>query len=122
MKKAMVIMLSLVTLGLAHQALAAGRAQGGPPRERLTEALQLEQSQVGEVEQILQEQHEKRRALLETQREQMRPQMQAIREETIERLRAVLSAEQLQKFIELGRAHRAERFPGEPGEPRRPRQ
>jgi hypothetical protein len=122
MKKAMIVMLSLATLGLAQQALAAGRGHGDPPRQRLTEALQLEPSQVGEVEQILQEQHEKHRALWEAQREQMRPQMQAIREETIERLRSVLSAEQLQKFIELGRARRAERLPGEPGEPRRPRQ
>jgi hypothetical protein len=121
MKKAMIVLLSLVTLGFTHQALARG-PYGARSMERLTEALNLEQSQVGQVEQILKEQRDKRQALWETQREQMRPQMQAIHDETVERLRNVLSAEQLQTFLDIAKERRTERFMGEPKEPRRPRQ
>jgi hypothetical protein len=121
MKKAMIVMISLVTLGLTHQALARG-PQGARSVERLTEALHLDQSQVGQVEQILKEQRDKLQALWETQREQMQPQMQAIHDETIERLRTVLSAEQLQTFLDMREARRAERLLGEPRELRRPRQ
>ncbi|HEY7494689.1 MAG TPA: hypothetical protein VIH59_26765 [Candidatus Tectomicrobia bacterium] len=121
MKKTLIVLLSLVTLGFTHQALAKG-PQGTRSMERLTEALNLEQSQVGQVEQILKEQRDKRQALWEAQREQMRPQMQAIHDETIERLRTVLSDEQLQTFLDMTKAHRAERLPGAPGELRRPRQ
>jgi len=121
MKKAMVVMLSLVTLGLTHQALARG-PQGAHSMDQLTEALHLDQSQVGPFEQILQEQRDKRQALWKSQREQMRTQMRAIHDETTTRLRSVLSEEQLQTFLDMIEARRAERLPGEPKELRRPRQ
>ena len=109
MKKALIVLLSLVSLGLTHQALAKG-PQRDAFREQLTEALHLDQNQVGPFEQILQEQREKRRALWKSQREQMRTQMQALRDETVERLRTVLSEEQLQTFLDTIEARRAERL------------
>ena len=121
MKKALIVLLSLVTLGLTHQALAKG-PQREAFMEQLTEALNLDQSQVGPFEQILQEQRDKRQALWKSQREQMRTQMRAIHDETTTRLRSVLSEEQLQTFLDMIQARRAERLPGEPRELRRPRQ
>ena len=64
------------------------------PGTRLAEKLNLEESQVEPVKQIMQEQHEKRR-------EMMKKNMAALHDETRERLTKVLTPEQLKKFDEM---------------------
>ena len=115
--KAMIALLSLVTLVYANMALAEPR-HGTPRLDRLLESLQLDANQATQVKQVLQEQHEKRRTLFETQRQEMRSQMQAMQQETIERLRPILSAEQLQTFVEQTEAARAQNFHRGPQGPR----
>ncbi len=106
MKKSIITLLSVMALALASMSWARP-PHDGPAVERLTEALQLDQQQAGQMTQILQEQREKRATLRETMHTQMRADMQALHQETLERLRPVLSAEQLQQFIQLGEARRA---------------
>lgn len=106
MKKSIITLVGILALALSSPGWARS-PHDGPVVERLTEALNLDQQQVDAVTQILQEQREKRDTLHETLRTQKRADTQALRQETIERLRPILSAEQLQKFIQLGEARRA---------------
>ncbi|MBM3224027.1 MAG: hypothetical protein FJZ47_09525 [Candidatus Tectomicrobia bacterium] len=106
MKKTVITLLSVLTLSMAGGAWARS-PHGGARLERLTEALQLEPQQVQQVTQVLQEQRDKRETLRDTLHEQMRADMQAVHQETVERLRPILSAEQLQKFLQLSEARRA---------------
>ena len=86
--------------------------RGGPPMEPLIEALQLDESQTEQVEQILREQHDKRMALRRSQSENWRTDMREIHEETIARLRTVLSEDQVNEFIEFTKSRRKARHGG----------
>ena len=105
MKKTVLVLLSVISLALTSYTWA-GAAQRGPAQQRLTETLNLDQQQANQVAQILREQREKRQTLRDTLHTQRRADMQALQQETIERLRPVLSAEQLQKFLQLSEARR----------------
>lgn len=100
MKKTLLMLCSVAALACASASWARP-PHDGPSRERLQETLNLDQRQAEQVSQILQEQRAKRKALREAQRTQMRTSMQTLQQETIERLRPILSPEQLQQFLQL---------------------
>ncbi|MGE3536751.1 MAG: hypothetical protein AB7N91_04835 [Candidatus Tectimicrobiota bacterium] len=106
MQKTILIVLSVITLALASLGWA-GSPHGGRGLKHLSEALHLDAQQTEQVTQILQEQRDKRETLHETLQAQIRADMQALHQETLERLRPLLSAEQLQKFIQLSEERRA---------------
>lgn len=95
--KTIIIALSLLILTIAVMTPAMARhPHGVRATDQLIEYLQLDEEQASQLEQILQEQRDKRKVFFET----LRLSLQAIREETIDRLRPVLSEEQLDAFIE----------------------
>lgn len=106
MQKTLLILLSAIMLASVSPSWARPPHEG-PSVERLMNTLNLDQRQAEQVSQILQEQRDKRETLRDTLHTQMRADMQALHQETVERLRPVLTDEQLQKFIQLGKARRA---------------
>jgi hypothetical protein len=121
MKKTLIILLSLVTLGLTHQALAE-RPQRGAFMEELKTDLNMTTDQAAHFDQIMQDQRARRRDLWKSQREEMRTKMQEIHKDTIARLRseAQLNEQQIQTFLDTVEAHRTERLSH--GPQRAPRQ
>ena len=78
---------------------------------RMTERLSLSESQTQRVRSIFEAAQTRRQALRasNTAHEQKRAQMQALREQTLQRVRAVLSAEQQAQFDELQSRREARR-------------
>jgi Spy/CpxP family protein refolding chaperone len=78
------------------------RPPPGPPFFQLAEALQLSDAQLAPVRAILQTQQEQMRTLDQANRTQR----QQLRVSTHSKLRAILSAEQMQKLNEFEKSHR----------------
>lgn len=103
---------TLVFMLMNALAAAGARADGSeqrrppppPPPAEMAQTLGLDAATTTKFVAILEEQHAKHRALreaAESDRASMRQKMDALREETSQRLKAVLTADQLAKFERL---------------------
>lgn len=100
----------LLATGIALAANAPAAPHGGKDRmDRLALLLDLSEGQKGDVQKVLEEQFQQRRAQFQQakesgtrpSREQMRAQHEQMRKDTIEKLRPILSEQQLAKFEAL---------------------
>lgn len=100
----------LLATGVALAANAPATPHGGKDRmDRLALLLDLSEGQKGDVQRVLDEQFQQRRAQFQQSkesatrpsREEMRAQDEQMRKETIEKLRPILSEQQLAKFQAL---------------------
>lgn len=95
------------------EAPAAGAPQMRGPRmnvdlqvNRLTEQLSLTDDQKAKVKTALEEQNKKREEIMQATPEDRRAKMQEAREELNKKMKEILTAEQFQKFEQMGPAGR----------------
>ena len=102
MKKLTAIILgSLLVSSMAFAGHPAGDKHGGKHKDRLISKLELTEEQEQPVADILKEQRKKKREIKRAAMEQVRPQMEAVHGETRQRLAAILTDEQLQKYDDM---------------------
>ena len=112
MKKLTAIILgSLLVSSMALAGQAGDNKHRGKHKDRLISKLELTEEQKQPVADILKEQRKKKRAIKRAAMEQARPQMEALHGETRQRLAAILTDEQLQKYDKMsskrhGRKHK----------------
>ena len=107
MNRLLVITLtSLLLSGTAQAHHGEGGKHGGKHQRILLSKLDLAEDQKQPVAEILKEQRQKRKEIMKPEFEQIKPQMEALHKETRQRLAAVLTEEQLQKYDALsGKRH-----------------
>ncbi len=102
MNKLGAFIMSMFLLSLAAQAdHHVGGKHAGKHKDRLISNLDLTEDQRQPVTDILKEQWKKRKEIMQPALDQVQPEMETLREETRQRLAAVLTEEQLQKYDEL---------------------
>ena len=103
--------LALAAMAVLMTTVAFAGPPGGRavPIDRLTEELQLDESQAAEVKQILEAQRERARELKDLDRSERFEAMRAIHEDTRAQLSGVLDEDQLARFDELVEQRKARR-------------
>jgi periplasmic protein CpxP/Spy len=125
LRTATLALLALSTAALAHEPGGKDDEHRAERMDRLATILELNDAQKSQVQAIFDEQRQKHEAMRaqaqasgeQPSREQMHQHREEMRKETQEKLRGVLTDEQMKKFEALGEEHRGRRHGATEGQP-----
>lgn len=125
LRTATLALLALSTAALAHEPGTKDGDHRAERMDRLATLLELNETQKTQVQAIFDEQRQKHAAMRtqaqasgeQPSREQMHQHREEMRKETNDKLRAVLTDEQMKKFEALGEEHRGRKHGPPEGRP-----